>query len=137
MTNISQNLNSKQKSTLWFFILTCLCLISAKAQGSIEGEWKNDKNGTTILIYEEEGSYFGQLIGSEDPEQDQKIKEQDKIILLRDFKNEGDSQFCCGTIYQPKKKRSLDGSIELEDENTMILTGKYKKFSRSQSWTRI
>jgi uncharacterized protein (DUF2147 family) len=124
-----------------YLLIACFLGVGASsslAQSGIEGKWKDNKNGGTILIYEEDGKYFGQLIGADNPEENSKIQVQNKkIVLLKDFKKESDTNFCCGTIYQPRHKRTISATLELEDENALRVNGKYGVFSGSQVWTRL
>ena len=113
------------------------CLPSVTAQSTIEGDWKDPKNGAIISIYEENGKFYGQLKGSEDPKAQKRIESQGKIILLKDFKRENEKSYCCGTIYQPKKKKTISATLYLEDNNTLRIEGRYGPFKGSQVWTRI
>ena len=126
-----------KKLFLLLILITGFALTSVKAQDSIEGKWKDDKKGTVILIFEEEGKYYGELISAEDPKANEKIKEQGKIILLKDFEKEGDNSYCCGKIYQPKKKKSISAKLVLEDENTLKLNVKAGPFKKSRTWIRL
>lgn len=123
-----------------FLLFTCILatsIVSAKAQTGIEGKWKEPKNGGVILIYEENGKYFGQLIASDDPKETEKIKAKGKIILLRDFEKKSETKFCCGKIYQPKKEKLISAELILEDKNTLKVIGKSGFMSGSQTWKRL
>ena len=126
---------SKFLSLLCMFILT-FAVTTVNAQAEIEGKWRDNDKGVVILIYEEEGKYFGQLIEAEDPKVNEKIQSNDKIILLRGFEKESDTKFCCGKIYQPKKQKSFSANLELEDENTLKIKVKKGFIKRTQTWTR-
>jgi uncharacterized protein (DUF2147 family) len=135
-----ERLKASKTARKVFLLLTCfagLGLLSVQAQTGIEGKWKDHKNGGTILIYEENGLYFGQLIASDIPEENEKIQAHEKIVLLKDFEKKSDTKFCCGTIYQPKKKITLSATLILEDENTLKINGRYGVFKGSQVWTRL
>ena len=123
------------------FIISMCCLsfslTAVRAQSAIEGDWKDPKNGAIISIYEENGKYYGQLKGSEDPKAQKRIESHGKIILLKDFKRENEKSYCCGTIYQPKKKKTISATLYLEDNNTLRIEGRYGPFKGSQVWTRI
>ncbi len=109
----------------------------ANAQASIEGKWKEPKNGSTILIYEEGGFYYGQLIGNEKATENEKIQAQDKIILLKDFQKEDETTFCCGTIYQPRTKKTISATLTLEGEGSLKVTGQVGAIKRSRVWQRL
>ncbi|WP_163381776.1 DUF2147 domain-containing protein [Cyclobacterium sp. SYSU L10401] len=117
--------------------VSILMAFSFCAQAQIEGQWKDTEKSITILIYEQEGKYFGQLLSSEDAEQNKKIQENGKIVLLRDFKKKSDTKFCCGTIFQPKAKRTLDATLFLEDDKTLKIKASYGFFSGTKYWKRL
>lgn len=124
-------------SILLVAFMVSFSTVAAMAQTGIEGTWKEPKNGGVIKIFEEDGKYYGQLIATEDKEQTKKIESHGKVILLRDFEKEGANKFCCGTIYQPKKEKTLSASLVLEDENTLKIKAKMGIFSGTQTWTRM
>ncbi|MEL6274598.1 MAG: hypothetical protein AAFU03_05825, partial [Bacteroidota bacterium] len=75
------------------FLMLVLGTISAQAQAGIEGKWNTNKEGGIILIYEEDGKYYGQLISSDNPENNKKIQEHGKkIILMRDFEQKNETE---------------------------------------------
>lgn len=114
-----------------------LGLMSTKSASGIEGKWKDPQKGITILIYQKEGRYFGKLIAAEDPAQNEKIRERGEIVLLKDFKQGSPRQYCCGTIFQPKEKRTLSATLILEGENSLKIKARYGIFSGTQTWTRL
>lgn len=121
-------------------LLTCILgvsILSAKAQTGIEGKWKEPKNGGVILIYKENGKYFGQLIASDDPEETAKIKEQGKVVILRDFEKKSETEFCCGKIFQPQKKKLISGTLTQESPTRLKISGRTGVFSGTQTWTRL
>lgn len=122
---------------LLFTFILATSIISAKAQTGIEGKWEEPKNGGVILIYKEDGKYFGQLIASDDPKETEKIKAKGKILILRDFEKKSETKFCCGKIYQPKKEKLISAELMLEDKNTLKVTGKSGIMSGSQTWKRL
>jgi uncharacterized protein (DUF2147 family) len=111
-------------------------LTTGRAQSTIEGDWKDPKNGAIISIYQENGKFYGQLKASEDPKAQKRIESQGKIILLKDFEQDDETSYCCGTIYQPKKKKTISATLYLEDNNTLRIEGRYGPFKGSQVWTR-
>jgi uncharacterized protein (DUF2147 family) len=116
------------------------CLLASMvvfSQSSIEGTWQPKSKDAVFKIYEENGKFYGQLIGSNNKEEDEKIKEQDKIVLLRDLQEESSTIYCCGTFISPKNKKKASASIKLKDQNTIILKVKKGWFSKSITWNRI
>jgi uncharacterized protein (DUF2147 family) len=126
-------------SSLVIFLAAAVAmsLISAKSQTGIEGKWKDPENGGVILIYEQEGRYFGKVIAADDPAKNEKIQEHGAILVLKDFKQESPSQYCCGTLFQPKEKRTLSATLTLENENTLKIEARYGFLSGTRTWTRL
>lgn len=110
--------------------------LSAKAQTTITGTWKDDTGGGTIEIYEEGGLYYGKIVAAQKATEQKKIQGKN-IIVLRDFEKKSDQEYCCGTLFQPRFKREVQGTLTLIDPNTLQLTGTFKGFSRNRVWTRL
>lgn len=112
---------------------------SLQAQSAILGKWHHPEKGGIILIYEEGGKYYGQLIGSANAEEDQLIKSQEqKMVLFRDFEQKSDTKWCCGTILQPKENnRELKGTLILENDQTMKVIGRMGIFSGTTYWKKV
>ena len=98
------------------------------AQGSIQGEWRDDKLGAVIQIYEEEGKYYGKVISVDDPEDNAKLESRE-VIVMRDFYQKSDATYCCGTFFAPKRKITFEATLVLEEENKLIIKGQYKRLS--------
>ena len=81
-------------------IISLLASTITFSQNTIEGTWQPEGKDAIFKIFEENGKYYGQLIGSNDSNQDEQIKEKDAIILLRDLQKESNTNFCCGTFYR-------------------------------------
>lgn len=128
---------SWKKAFFLLVFLTSMVGVHAQEQTGIEGTWKDPEKGGTILIYEQDGMYHGQLIASDDSEENKRIQERDKIILLKDFKKKSDTQYCCGTIFQPREKRMVSGTLILEDAQTLKVNGKVGIFTGSRTWVRL
>lgn len=107
------------------------------SQDSILGNWQPKGKDAIFKIYEENGKFYGQLIGSNNKEEDEKIKEQESIVLLRDLKEESSKTYCCGSFISPKNKKKASASLKLKDENTIVLKVKKGWFSKSITWNRI
>lgn len=109
---------------------------SATAQSAIEGQWKDDVGGAVINIYKENNQYFGQLISADDPHENEMIKGK-TVVLMKNFEAKNDKEFCCGTIYQPKEKRTVTANLFLVDDRTLRLEGSYRGFTRNRIWTKL
>ena len=118
-------------------ITASIIMISFTSQKGIEGKWKDDIGGGVILVYEKDGLYFGELISADNPEEDKKIKEHGKVVIMKNFKKESTNNYCCGTIFQPRKKRTISATLVLENQDTLRINGRYGVFKRSRIWKRI
>jgi hypothetical protein len=117
-------------------ILLGLFSFSAMSQSTIEGKWKGLETGGIIHIFQKEGKYFGQLIATDTFENDEKLKGK-TIFILKDFEIKNEKEFCCGTIYQPKEKRTVSGEINLINSTTLKVTGRKGLIARSKKWVKI
>jgi len=126
-----------KKTFMLLTILMGLLALSAKAQDGIEGDWKDHHGGGIIKIYEENGLYFGQLIGADKSEENQKIQTHEKIVLMKNFEKKSSTEYCCGTIYQPREKRTISATLILESDKVLRIYGRYGVFSGSRRWTRL
>lgn len=109
----------------------------AFSQNSIEGTWQPEGKQAIFKIFEKDGKYYGQLIGSTNQDEDKKIKSKEKIILLRNLEKESDKEYCCGVFIAPENNTKLSASITLVDKNKIKLTLKKGWFSRTILWNRI
>ena len=107
------------------------------SQSSILGTWQPEGQEAIFKIFEKDGKYYGQLIGSDNPEEDKQIKKQSEIVLLSDIVKESDSIYCCGSFISPKNKKKANASIILRDKNTIELTVKKAWYSKSITWHKI
>jgi Delta7-sterol 5-desaturase len=123
---------------LFFILAVGLTMIAAKSPDGIEGKWKDDNDGGVIMIYEEDGLYYGQLIGADKQEDNQKIQEYGKkIILMKNFEKKSSKEYCCGTIIQPREKRTITATLILIDKNTLKINGQYGVFTGSRILKRL
>ena len=126
------------KNTLLLLLLfSVIGILGANAQSGIIGKWKDEKKGAVIEIYEENGLYFGKVISADDPKKNEKIEAHGNVVILKNFKKESETAFCCGTIFQPKEKRTLSGTLKLKNENTLKVIGKYGMLSGSSTWKKL
>jgi uncharacterized protein (DUF2147 family) len=121
-------------------MITFLCLLIstlAFSQNNIEGTWQPEGKQAIFKIFEKDGKYYGQLIGSTNQDEDKKIKSKEKIILLRNLEKESDKEYCCGVFIAPENKTKLSASLTLVDKNKIKLTLKKGWFGKTIIWNRI
>jgi Delta7-sterol 5-desaturase len=115
-------------------VLMVTLSISAFAQ--IEGKWKTEDKTAVIEIYKQGDKYFGKLVWTI-PEQQKKIPEGKTVMVLMDFEKKNAVTFINGTINMVRKKRKVNGTLTLKDDNRLELYGSYMGYKGKQVWTRI
>ena len=94
-------------------------------------------NGALILIYQSYGRYFGKLIDAGNVEDNDKLKEQGEIVIFKNFERRSQTEFCCGTIFAPKKKKTLSGTMILQNPTTLEIQGRLGVLTGTQTMTRV
>jgi len=135
-------------------IAAALVALAALAAGpSIAGRWRtvDDKTGKPrgiVLIYEQDGQFFGKIERSLDPKEANQICDQCKderknkpvtgMVILRHLKRNGD-EYGGGDILDPDNGSVYRCKAKLaEDGNKLVLRGfiGISLLGRSQTWTR-
>lgn len=124
-----------KKMNLPLIIIFAMFSFTALSQSSIEGKWKDSEDGGVVLIYQKDGLFFGQILSADKPEENQKLNGR-KILVLKNFEKKNEKEFCCGTIFQPRERRYLTGSLVLQNPNTLKVKGKFGIFSGSRIWKK-
>lgn len=124
-----------KKMSLPLIIILAMFSFTALGQSPIEGKWKDSEGGGVILIYEQDGKFFGQILSADNPEENKKLDGR-KILVLKNFEKKSEKEFCCGTIFQPKERRTLKGDLVLQDPNTLIINVQHGIFSGSRIWKK-
>ena len=123
------------------FSIPLFSIVSLDAQSNIIGTWQPEDKQQRFEIYEENGKYYGKIIGSDDAEEDKQIKskiEKDgQVIPLKDFIKKNEKEYCCGTFFSPKNQKENSATILIESDNKFKLTVKKGWLSKSVYWTRV
>lgn len=125
-----------KKMSLPLILLLSLFGFSVFGQTSIEGKWKDNHDGGVIMVYKKGEQYFGQLISADKPEEQARL-EGHTVIVMKDFDKKSDTEYCCGTLYQPKEDRIVSGNLTLLDEKTLKIKGRYGIFTGTRIWKRL
>jgi sterol desaturase/sphingolipid hydroxylase (fatty acid hydroxylase superfamily) len=131
-------LKSNKTNLITILVIGFVSVLSfsfTKTHTTIEGQWK-DADGAIIQIYEKGGLCFGKIIKFLSAEDEEKRVGRTPIVL-KNFKKKNDTEFCCGTMYQIREKRTVSGTLTLLDKNTLLLKGTYRGFSGSKKWIKI
>ena len=138
---------------LWLFALALAALPAAAAEPGITGRWKTVDDNTgkpkaIVLIYEQDGQFFGKVESSIDPKQANKIcdlcKDERKnkpttgMVILRHLKRDG-AEFDGGDILDPDNGKVYRCKAKLDEGGKKLVVRGYIGISligRSQTWTR-
>lgn len=122
----------------YIFLMTLICVF-ANAQYSTEllGEWRDDEVNATVLIYEQDGLFFGKLVDADKPEFQERLQLNEKIAVLDNFKMTSPTEFCCGTVHQLEQGRTINATLVLLDEKTLQINGRYLIFSGTRIWSKL
>ncbi len=122
------------------FFASIICVLTSSvsfSQAGILGTWQPEGKQAIFKIFEKDGKYYGQLIGSTNPEEDKRIKSNDEIILLRNLEKESVKEYCCGVFIAPENKTKLSASLTLVNKNKIKLTLSKGWFGKTIIWNRI
>lgn len=117
----------------------------------IERLWYNDEKSAKIQVYKAvDGKYYGKIVWLKEPNRDGKpkldINNNDKkrrndpvmgLLILKEFKKDGDSHYEDGTIYDPKNGKTYSCKMTLDGDKLNVRG--YIGFSligRTTTWTK-
>lgn len=133
--------NPAWKAITPIFIIGIMALsmlsFTSVTTSSIEGKWRNDEMGVVVKIFKKDNLYFGQVLSSDNPEDDKKIKAKGNVVLLKNFKKQNETTYCCGTLYAPKRGITIDATMTVKDANTIRLVGTYGVLTDSSTFKRL
>ena len=131
-----------------FVTMTLALLNTANAQDEILGEWVANEGKTIVEVYKTaEGDYAGKVVWLEqatnedgEPYKDRKNpdkKLRDREILGLDLLEnlEYKEGKWLGTLYSPKKGRTVDAELSVNGKDLDIKVF-FRSFSRKVVWTR-
>ena len=123
----------------------------------ILGIWLNEDGDAHVNVYREDGMFYGKIVWLKTPideetgepkldddNEDENLRNRPimGLMLLRDFKFDGDDEWDSGRIYDPKNGKDYKCYMEFpeeEDKNKLKVRG-YIGFSllgRTTYWTRV
>lgn len=112
--------------------LVCILLFSITNYtnpDSIEGVWINQRTKAEIQFSKQGNVYNGLLIDTGSLE-DNALIEGKTIYIFKDFKFHK-NQYCCGTIFLPRKKIKAEGTIKMISEDKIEVSGSYGFYSQN------
>ena len=125
---------------------------SASAQGTPFGIWVTEGGLSRIEVFDCAGQVCGEFVWLEEPNEEDGTPKVDgqnpdealrgrplmSLQLIEGFTVRGPTAWAGGTIYDPKSGNTYSSTMELQDENTLVVRGYVLLpiFGRSQTWTR-
>lgn len=117
--------------TIISMVLFLLIPAFAFSQDNIEGKWQaKDLDNSVIKVYKEANLYYGKIVESE---------QADYIgqIVLKKFIYDQSKDTWKGTIYSPKRKMEITGTITLETPDKIKLIGRKYFVKKTFYWNRL
>ena len=132
-------------------LMSAVILISTaavNAQDAITGIWLTQEKNSKVEIYEQGGKYFGKIVWMEretnrkgepitdvnNPDRSLRSRPILGINMLEELVYTDEKWE--GTLYAPKKGRTVDASLELMGEDELLLTVSIMGYTRNQTWVR-
>jgi len=147
--NYYRKILSAVKKLILSFVAALLLGLPAMAQNEVVGVWLTEDESTKVEIYQQEnGQYYGKVVWLKEPEDSKgnphtDKKNPDKALRSRTIMGmdmlEGmdySSGQWKGTIYAPKKGRTGDVTLSLNNPNELRLKVKVYGFTRELTWTK-
>ena len=107
-----------------FFLSISNILLAQIADEKILGTYLSPKKNAKILIYKNEGKFFGKFIWLEKPDKDTKNPDESLrdrevlgMIFLKDFKSNGNHSWNNGSIYDPESGVTYKSKAWFEENN--------------------
>jgi uncharacterized protein (DUF2147 family) len=125
---------------------------SAVEANGILGTWLTTDGKAQIEIFRCEDRYCGKIVWMSEPMEngspkldkenpEQSLRDQPilGLVLMRDFRYEGDATWSGGKVYDPESGDEYQGKMTLEDSMTLDLRGYIllPLFGRTERWTRV
>ena len=138
-----------------FLIEAMAIMISSFAQikaDDVIGTWlTNGKEPAKIQIYKSGDKYFGKIVWLKNPAENGKPKfdannpDESKrnqpligLVILKDFKFDGDDEWKEGDIYDPESGKTYSCFLTLKDKNSLKVRGYIgiSLIGRTETWAR-
>jgi uncharacterized protein (DUF2147 family) len=133
---------------LFYCLHVAVPVIAQAGEDAILGVWFNEEKDGKVMIYKENGKFYGKLVWRDDvpgtspldeknPDPALRTRKKVGIVLLNDFDYVG-GDWKNGTIYDPKSGKTYSCVIKLQDDGSLYVRG-YVGISligRTTYWTR-
>jgi len=123
---------------------------NAQAQNKaddITGEWVTQKKDGHVIIYKQDGKYYGNLklatdegaSDTKNPEPKLRNRKINGLVLLQGLEFDGEKTWNHGTIYDPLEGKSYSCKVYFKSPNELNVRGFFgiSLFGRTDTWFRL
>ncbi|HWY09875.1 MAG TPA: DUF2147 domain-containing protein [Bacteroidia bacterium] len=120
-----------KKLILLFCLFTFTALNSQNKASDIIGTYMNPEADGVIKIYENAGKYFGKIIWTKNPDRldesnpdvTKRTQKRRGLVIMNNFKFDGDDTWEDGTIYDPKNGKTYDCKVTRDAKGNLDIRG--------------
>ncbi len=120
-----------KKLILFLSLFVATTLSAQNKAGDIIGTYMNPDADAVLKIYETSGKYFGKLIWTKNPNNldnnnpDVSKRSQKRLglVIMNNFKFDGDDTWDSGTIYDPKNGKTYDCKVTRDAKGNLDIRG--------------
>ncbi len=120
-----------KKLILFLCLFVATTLSAQNKAGDIIGTYMNPDADAVLKIYETNGKYFGKLIwtknpnnlDSNNPDISKRTQKRLGLVIMNNFKFDGDDTWEDGTIYDPKNGKTYDCKVTRDAKGNLDIRG--------------
>lgn len=120
-----------KKLILFLSLFVAATLSAQNKAGDIVGTYMNPDADAVLKIYETSGKYFGKLIwvknpanlDSNNPDPAKRSQKRLGLVIMNNFKFDGDDTWEDGTIYDPKNGKTYDCKVTRDTKGNLDIRG--------------
>lgn len=136
---------------VFFTFLSTFSAALAEKEDDILGEWYSENNESLIEIYKNDNKFYGKMAWLKEPMRrgkpkmddfnpDEKLRTRPLIglVILKDFKFDGDNEWNDGKIYDPKSGKTYSCYMKFDKKDVLKIRGYIgiSLLGRTTYWTR-
>lgn len=120
-----------KKLILFLSLFVAVTLSAQNKAGDIIGTYMNPDADAVLKIYETSGKYFGKLIWTknagklddQNPDVSKRSQKRLGLVIMNNFKFDGDDTWEGGTIYDPKNGKTYDCKVTRDAKGNLDIRG--------------